>query len=252
MYKDNNKEKVENLSKNKIKWIRSFHLKKNRDEANVFIVEGEKMIQELIENFPNSIDFLCVTKESDHFSKNNSLVHAVATAEELKKISSMKNPNKSLAIVKKLDLKPSKSSFKLVLDNIQDPGNMGTILRLADWFNVKEIICSKETVDIYNPKVVQASMGAIFRITVTYCDLENYLTNFSGPIFGALLEGQNIYKQKLLPEGLLILGNEGNGISEKIKPFITDPITIPRFGKAESLNVSIATGILLSDFFRNS
>ena len=243
---------MENLSKNKIKWIRSFHLKKNRDEANVFIVEGEKMIQELIENFPNSIDFLCVTKESDHFSKNNSLVHAVATAEELKKISSMKNPNKSLAIVKKLDVKPSKSSFKLVLDNIQDPGNMGTILRLADWFNVKEIICSKETVDIYNPKVVQASMGAIFRITVTYCDLENYLTNFSGPIFGALLEGQNIYKQKLLPEGLLILGNEGNGISEKIKPFITDPITIPRFGKAESLNVSIATGILLSDFFRNS
>ena len=243
---------MENLSKNKIKWIRSFHLKKNRDEANVFIVEGEKMIQELIENFPNSIDFLCVTKESDHFSKNNSLVHAVATAEELKKISSMKNPNKSLAIVKKLDLKPSKSSFKLVLDNIQDPGNIGTILRLADWFNVKEIICSKETVDIYNPKVVQASMGAIFRITVTYCELENYLTNFSGPIFGALLEGQNIYKQKLLPEGLLILGNEGNGISEKIKPFITDPITIPRFGKAESLNVSIATGILLSDFFRNS
>ena len=243
---------MENLSKNKIKWIRSFHLKKNRDEANVFIVEGEKMIQELIENFPNSIDFLCVTKESDHFSKNNSLVHAVATTEELKTISSMKNPNKSLAIVKKLDVKPSKSSFKLVLDNIQDPGNMGTILRLADWFNVKEIICSKETVDIYNPKVVQASMGAIFRITVTYCDLENYLTNFSGPIFGALLEGQNIYKQKLLPEGLLILGNEGNGISEKIKPFITDPITIPRFGKAESLNVSIATGILLSDFFRNS
>ncbi len=252
MYKDNNKEKVENLSKNKIKWIRSFHLKKNRDEANVFIVEGEKMIQELIENFPNSIDFLCVTKESDHFSKNNSLVHAVATTEELKTISSMKSPNKSLAIVKKLDVKPSKSSFKLVLDNIQDPGNMGTILRLADWFNVKEIICSKETVDIYNPKVVQASMGAIFRITVTYCELENYLTNFSGPIFGALLEGQNIYKQKLLPEGLLILGNEGNGISEKIKPFITDPITIPRFGKAESLNVSIATGILLSDFFRNS
>ena len=243
---------MENLSKNKIKWIRSFHLKKNRDEANVFIVEGEKMIQELIENFPNSIDFLCVTKESDHFSKNNSLVHAVATTEELKTISSMKSPNKSLAIVKKLDLKPSKSSFKLVLDNIQDPGNIGTILRLADWFNVKEIICSKETVDIYNPKVVQASMGAIFRITVTYCDLENYLTNFSGPIFGALLEGQNIYKQKLLPEGLLILGNEGNGISEKIKPFITDPITIPRFGKAESLNVSIATGILLSDFFRNS
>ena len=243
---------MENLSKNKIKWIRSFHLKKNRDEANVFIVEGEKMIQELIENFPNSIDFLCVTKESDHFSKNNSLVHAVATTEELKTISSMKSPNKSLAIVKKLDVKPSKSSFKLVLDNIQDPGNMGTILRLADWFNVKEIICSKETVDIYNPKVVQASMGAIFRITVTYCELENYLTNFSGPIFGALLEGQNIYKQKLLPEGLLILGNEGNGISEKIKPFITDPITIPRFGKAESLNVSIATGILLSDFFRNS
>ncbi|MCE2743586.1 MAG: RNA methyltransferase [Fluviicola sp.] len=252
MYKDNNKEKVENLSKNKIKWIRSFQLKKNRDEADVFIVEGEKMIQELIEYYPQSIDFLCVTKESDHFSKNNSLVNAVATTEELKSISSMKNPNKSLAVVKKLSLPATDSPFKIVLDNIQDPGNMGTILRLADWFNVKEIICSHETVDIYNPKVVQASMGAIFRIPVTYCNLETYLSNYKGPIFGALLEGQNIYKQKLIPEGLLILGNEGNGISEKIKPFISDPITIPRFGKAESLNVSIATGILLSDFFRNS
>jgi TrmH family RNA methyltransferase len=252
LYKDNNKEKVENLSKNKIKWIRSFQLKKNRDESNVFIVEGEKMIQELIKNFPDSIEFLCVTVESEHSKNNKTLVNAIATTEELKSISSMKNPNKSLAVVKKLALKPSEPSFKLVLDNIQDPGNMGTILRLADWFNVKEIICSKETVDIYNPKVVQASMGAIFRIPVTYCNLETYLANYKGPIFGALLEGQNIYKQKLIPEGLLILGNEGNGISEKIKSFITDPITIPRFGKAESLNVSIATGILLSDFFRNS
>lgn len=241
---------MDNLSKNKIKWIRSFQLKKNRDEANVFIVEGEKMIQEVIENQPDSIVFLCATNTSEHVLRNSHFVHAIATEEELKSISSMKSPNKSLAIIKKTQFPEQKSDFKIVLDNIQDPGNMGTILRLADWFDVKEIICSNDTVDIYNPKVVQASMGAIFRIKVNYQNLEDYLSKYNGKIFGALLEGENIYKSKIKPDGLLILGNEGNGISEKIKSFITHPITIPRFGKAESLNVSIATGILLSEFYR--
>lgn len=243
---------MENLSKNKIKWIRSLQLKKNRDEAQLFIVEGEKMIQELIENHSESIEFLCVTKDSEHFLNNEKYVDALASEEELKSISSMKSPNKSLAVLKKMPISQLEAPFKIVLDNIQDPGNMGTILRLADWFDVKEIICSKDTVDLYNPKVVQASMGAIFRINVHYLNLEEYLSSYEGNIYGAMLEGENIYKNDLNPNGLLILGNEGNGISNSIKKYITHSLTIPRFGKAESLNVSIATGILLSEFYRNS
>ena len=241
---------MENLSKNKIKLIRSLNLKKHRDESGFFIVEGEKMIQEAIDIFPDLIEFICFTEKSCFLDQSFRFPAFLIKEEELKSISSMNSPNKSLIVLKKPNLTSFDSPFKLVLDNVQDPGNMGTIMRLADWFNVKEIICSKDTVDIYNAKVVQSSMGAIFRIPVTYCNLAEYLTNYSGKIYGALLEGKNIYKEQTTLNGLLILGNEGNGISEKIKPFITDPITIPRFGQAESLNVSIATGILLSEFHR--
>ncbi|MBI1835771.1 MAG: RNA methyltransferase [Flavobacteriia bacterium] len=209
------------------------------------------MISELITFYPDLIEFICATKDSIVSERFPTFLSAIASDEDLKSISSMKNPNKSLAIVKKPILQNSESAFKIVLDDIQDPGNMGTILRLADWFDVKEIICSKETVDIYNPKVVQASMGAIFRIPVKYCNLEEYLEIQKGKIFGALLKGKNIYTENLTPNGHLILGNEGNGISERIQKYITHPITIPRFGLAESLNVSIATGILLSEFYRN-
>ena len=241
---------MQSLSKNKIKWIRSLQLKKNRDELGLFIVEGEKMVQEAIENFSQQIDFLVVTKFSSIKTDDVSFEVAIATDEELKSISTLKNPNKSLVVLKLPAKIRIETSFRIALDGIQDPGNLGTILRLADWFDVKEIICSKETVDVYNPKVVQASMGAIFRIKVTYCDLEDYLKKSKETIFGALLEGQNIYKKSVEPKGILVLGNEGNGISEKIIPLITEPITIPRFGQAESLNVSVATGILLSEFFR--
>ena len=243
---------MQSLSKNKIKWIRSLQLKKNRDELGLFIVEGEKMVQEAIENFSQQIDFLVVTKFSSIKTDDVSFEMAIATDEELKSISTLKNPNKSLVVLKLPAKRRIENSFRIALDGIQDPGNLGTILRLADWFDVKEIICSKETVDVYNPKVVQASMGAIFRIKVTYCDLEDYLKKSKETIFGALLEGQNIYKKSVEPKGILVLGNEGNGISEKIIPFITEPITIPRFGQAESLNVSVATGILLSEFFRGN
>lgn len=241
---------MQSLSKNKIKWIRSLQLKKNRDEFGLFIVEGEKMVNEAIENFSDQIEFLCLTKFSSIKTDDVTFEVAIATDEELKSISTLKNPNKSLVVLKIPAKRRIETNFRIALDGIQDPGNLGTILRLADWFDVKEIICSKETVDVYNPKVVQASMGAIFRIKVTYCDLEDYLKKSKESIFGALLEGQNIYKKSVEPKGILVLGNEGNGISDKIIPLITEPITIPRFGQAESLNVSVATGILLSEFFR--
>lgn len=241
---------MQNLSKNKIKWIRSLQLKKNREELGLFVVEGEKMVGEALTNTPHLIHFLCVTKDSSIITENPDFETALATDEELKSISSLKNPNKSLVLLKTLPIKTVTTDFRIALDGIQDPGNMGTILRLADWFGVKEIICSHDTVDIYNSKVVQASMGAIFRINVIYCELETYLKKTSEPIFGALLEGENIYKKSVEPKGILILGNEGKGISKGIIDLITEPITIPRFGEAESLNVSVATGILLSEFFR--
>lgn len=241
---------MHNLSKNKIKWIRSLQQKKIRDELGFFIVEGDKMVKEAIEYLRDTIEILYLTKTSTICLKELNLQYLQVSDEELKSISSLKNPNKSLVVLKKQKAKKIDTNFRIALDGIQDPGNMGTILRLADWFDVKEIICSNETVDIYNPKVVQASMGAIFRINVIYCNLNDYLSKTKDPIFGALLEGENIYHKKMQPEGLLLLGNEGNGIAEKNIPLISDPITIPRFGKAESLNVSIAAGILLSEFFR--
>ena len=241
---------MQSISKNKIKWIRSLQQKKTREELGLFIVEGEKMVNEALNSFGNSIEFLCLTKNSSIVLNNSSFEVAIASDDELKSISSLKNPNKSLIVLKIPIQTTVDTEFRIALDGIQDPGNMGTILRLADWFNVKEIICSNETVDVYNPKVVQASMGAIFRVNVIYCDLADYLSKTKESIFGALLEGENIYKKSIQPKGVLVLGNEGNGISEKIIPFITEPITIPRFGQAESLNVSVATGILLSEFFR--
>ena len=242
---------MQSISKNKIKWIRSLQQKKIRDDLGLFVVEGEKMVNEALESNEYEVVFLCLTKSSIIISKNSNCEVVLVTEEELKSISSLKNPNKSLVVLKIPVQKVVKTEFKIALDGIQDPGNMGTILRLADWFDVKEIICSKDTVDIYNPKVVQASMGAIFRINVLYCDLPGYLSKTKEPIFGALLEGENIYKKTVQPKGILILGNEGNGISKDVISLVNQPITIPRFGKAESLNVSVAAGILLSEFFRN-
>ncbi len=242
---------MESLSKNKIKWIRSLQQKKNREEFGLFVVEGEKMVNEALESNTHEIVFLCITKASSVCPKNPNYEVVLASEEDLKSISTLKNPNKSLVVLRIPPQKEVNSDFKIALDGIQDPGNMGTILRLADWFDVKEIICSKDTVDIYNPKVVQSSMGAIFRINVVYCDLPSYLSKTNEPIFGALLEGENIYKKSVSPSGILVLGNEGNGISKEVISVVNQPITIPRFGKAESLNVSVAAGILLSEFFRS-
>jgi RNA methyltransferase, TrmH family len=244
---------VQNLSKNKIKWIRSFHQKKFRDEFDLFLVEGDKMVQEAIDLHPKLIACLCYTESSSlSIPETLSDLSYICSDNDLKSISCLKTPNKSLILLKKFSQDIQQASFYLVLDQIQDPGNLGTIIRIADWYGIQQIICSHSTVDVYNPKVVQATMGGIFRIAVQYCDLDQFIPQTQLPVYGALLEGVNIYEQTLKPEGILIVGNEGNGISPSIQQLITNPITIPRFGQAESLNVSIATGILISEFFRNS
>ena len=237
------------LSKNHIKLITSLSQKKYRQKHKLFVVEGVKVVQE----FLNSSYELDIVFSSDtDFSSTNKFIEV--TDQELKKISSLKNPNKVLAIFKiPNQINPIMGGLILALDSINDPGNLGTIIRLCDWFGIEQLVCSNETVDCFNSKVVQASMGSLTRVAVSYLDLKKYLQNASVPIFVADMDGLDVYKTKLPDSALLVLGNEANGISDEIKQLVTTKITIPRFGafqQTESLNVATASAILLSEFRR--
>ncbi len=237
---------MESLSKNKIKWIRSLRQKKNRDKENLFIVEGEKIVREFLSDWSESIVCICATETDIDF---NGEIYSI-DERVLKDLSSLKTPNKYLAVVRKPHFKNVMNQFVLAVDGVQDPGNMGTILRTADWFNVDKVVCSKETVDIYNSKVIQSSMGSIFRIPVEYVNLAEFIETSTIPTYGALLEGENIYKMNCSKPAVIVVGNEGKGISDEIVNRIEHKLHIPAFGGAESLNVSIATGIILSEFSR--
>ena len=237
------------VSKNQIKRITSLQQKKFRKQEQLFFVEGIKGIQELLDSNFELAELY--TTNPELFAVDSSKVYTVSPA-ELQKISALTTPNTCLALFKIPEVKAfEEKGLILAVDDVRDPGNLGTIIRLCDWFGIKTLYCSEESVDVYNPKVIQASMGAFLRIQVDYTDLKSYFQETRLPVFGALLEGENIYKTVVQPAGILLMGNEGNGISEELKQFITHPISIPRRGGAESLNVSIATGILLSEFFRN-
>lgn len=243
---------MSNLSKNKVKWIRSLHLKKNRDEEGLFIIEGEKMCNELLKNQVENIVFLAhlTTFNTGEFKGEAIEV----SSKELAQISLLKTPNIALAIVKKpINKAPQTATPKLTLalDGVQDPGNLGTIIRIADWFGIESIICSKETVDCYNPKVVQATMGSIFRVNCYYTDLSAYLSKTKFPVYGADLEGANLFEQNKLQPGIIVMGNEGNGLSSEVSKLIQQKLMIPKIGNAESLNVAVATGIIVSSFFKN-
>ena len=240
------------VSKNQIKLINSLQQKKYRKLHNLFIAEGKKVIQELIDaNF--SLEYLFVTKENLFDSKYN---FELISDNDLKKISALTTANDCLAVfkIKEVNFKVS-SGLELALDNIKDPGNMGTIIRLCDWFGISKIVCTEETVDIYNPKVVQATMGSLARVEVLYTNLANYLKTTDLEIFGTFMEGTNIYKTELPSKGIIVMGNEANGISTEIENLVTQKISIPRFGslqQTESLNVATATAVILSEFKRNS
>jgi RNA methyltransferase, TrmH family len=250
--KDNNKEKVSEISKNKIKWIRSLQQKKTRDEEGLFVLEGEKMVDELIRTFPQLIHTIVHTSDFTVSAPLSSYESYEVSQTVLEQVSGFKTPNKALAVLKKsIHSLPNKDKLILALDDVQDPGNMGTIMRIADWFGIEDIVCSNETVEHYNPKVVQSSMGAILRIRVHYTDLIEFLNDYPDPVYGALLEGDNIYTTKLSDKGIILLGNEGKGISKSLQEKITHKISIPRFGQAESLNVSVAAGIIVSEFKRS-
>ena len=241
------------LSKNQIKLISSLQQKKHRFANQLFFAEGIKVIQELVKsNF--ELEHLYTTK--DDFNDVASNKRSVISENELNKISALSTPNTCLTVFRiPWEQKIIESGLIIALDSIRDPGNLGTILRLCDWFGIQQLICSKETVDIYNPKVVQATMGSIARVNVNYVDLETFIKQTELPVFGTFMDSENIYKTTLPQEGIIVMGNEANGISENIEKLINKRLTIPRFGNTqitESLNVATATAIILSEFRRQN
>jgi TrmH family RNA methyltransferase len=240
------------VSKNQIKLITSLQQKKYRKQEQLFFAEGVKVVQELLNSnfelqdlFTTKQDFLTVSKDK---------VHAISDA-ELKKISALTTPNTCLAVFKMPKSKDFVEKGLIVaLDDVRDPGNLGTIIRLCDWFGIETLFCTEESVDIYNPKVVQATMGSISRVNVVYGNLESFLTKTKLPVFGTFMDGKNIYQEKLPKEGIIIMGNEANGISSSVEKLVSERIAIPRFGNlqvTESLNVATATAIILSEFKRS-
>ena len=239
------------LSKNQIKLITSLQQKKQRFVNQLFFAEGIKVIQELVESNFELVHLYTTQNDFEEVSQDKK---TIISANELKKISALATQHSCLGVFRiQADKKIIESGLILALDSIRDPGNLGTILRLCDWFGIDQIVCSKDAVDIYNPKVVQATMGSIARVNVNYIDLENFIGQTQLPVFGTFMQGSTIYKTDLPQEGIIVMGNEANGISPELEKLIKNRLTIPRFGslqKTESLNVATATAIVLSEFRR--
>lgn len=240
------------LSKTKVKYIQSLGQKKFRHSERLFIAEGNKVIDELLHEMPDKIVELFAVNEwiEEHKDVYQKVSITEISQVELEKISQLTTPNKVLALVKMFDENVSidlNNKITLVLDGIQDPGNMGTIIRIADWFGLTQIVCSTDAADRYNPKVVQATMGSIARVNIVYADLQNWLGEIgNAPIFAAVLGGDDIASIKKIKEGIIIIGNESKGISKELIELSNHKISIKAKGKAESLNAAVATGIILS------
>ena len=255
------------LSKSQLSFVKSIHHKKFRIQHRLFIVEGYKSIKEfLFSKYILSQLFFTPEMASKVANFPQKMKYFEITSSELDKISTLKSPNGMLALFEipvgtdpetiKLDGK-----FSIVLDCIQDPGNLGTIIRTADWFGIENIVCSLDSADCYNPKVVQATMGSLTRVAIHYTDLAQWLPQAGIKTYGALLEGISLYSCDFTAEtnkysagdqgGLILLGNEGQGIGQALLPYIDQAVTIPRFGSAESLNVAIATALICSEIRRH-
>jgi RNA methyltransferase, TrmH family len=246
------------LSKSQISLLKSLHHKKFRSEHGLFLAEGYKSVKEFIDSaYQIEAIYHTPTIDPNLLKLSRKMNFNEISLSDVEKISSLKTPQDIIALVKMpkwpvLSENILQNKFSVVLDGIQDPGNMGTIIRTADWFGIQHIICSDDTVDVYNPKVVQATMGSIAHVNVYYTGLAAFLAKIKLPVFGALLEGENIYKTNFGSEGLVIMGNEGNGLRPEIIKMVQHPVTIPRMGNAESLNVGIATAIFCSEINRKS
>lgn len=255
------------VSKNQIKLVKSLELKKNRKREGLFVAEGPKVVGDLLKAgfLPHSI----FSTEDKGYVNNIPNCTQLITDDELRKISFLQHPQQTLAIFHLPEgaydntvghspltthHSPATDTLALALDGVQDPGNVGTIIRIADWFGIDTIYCSQDTADAYSPKVVQATMGSLAHAHIIYGNLVELLSKADCPIYGTQLDGEDIYTQDLTPNGIIVMGNEGNGISEAVRPLITKKLLIPNFNKntktAESLNVAIATAITCSEFLR--
>jgi RNA methyltransferase, TrmH family len=246
------------ISKNKLKFLKSLQIKKNRKEAGLFLVEGEKSVAELL-NSDYEVDSLFITeaflKAYSASIEKRKLPYIITDESELGKAGSYATNDAAIAIAKVKENVPlflQKDEFGIMLDNIKDPGNLGTIIRIADWYGITKIICSEETAEIYNPKVIASSMGSFTRTQLYYCELSEYINETKDiPVFGATLEGENIHTCNFKAPAFIMMGNESNGIRQEYKKVLKREISIPRFGHAESLNAAIATAVIC-DRLRNS
>ncbi len=255
------------LSKNKIKYIQSLDSKKKRQEEGLFVAEGPKLVGDLLGHFPCTL----LAGTAEWWEKQASLQEveaqrkieetAIITPEELTRASLQQHPQQVIALFRQSLHAPDRTapmhSLCLALDGIQDPGNLGTIIRLADWFGIEHLFCSPDTVDTYNPKVVQATMGALARVKVHYLDLPGLARELAAqqvPVYGTFLEGESVYTESLTSHGLLVMGNEGNGVSAEVAALVSRKLYIPPYPAnrptSESLNVAIATSILCAEFRR--
>jgi TrmH family RNA methyltransferase len=242
------------LAKSRVKYIQTLGQKKFRDAEKVFIAEGPKIVDELLNNKTFVVQEVLATEDwmNLHDSDRKGTTFTTVTEDELQRISQLKTPHSVLAIVSQIEQTVEdarKNAITLLLDDLQDPGNMGTIIRLADWFDISAIICSKHCADIYNPKVVQASMGSMTRVRLSYTNLREWLTRQQGiAVYAAVMNGESLVNITAPPEAICIIGNEGNGINSDLLSVPHLPITIPRKGGGESLNAAMATAIILSRF----
>jgi TrmH family RNA methyltransferase len=246
------------LTKNEIKFVKSLQIKKYRDNHQRFVVEGEKLISELLSQSTYKIDTLFHTADYSLTSQHSGINHVEISSKDLERISSLKSPNKVLATVKinaRNAVDMHADALILLLDNVKDPGNLGTIIRTAEWFGVTHIVASEQSVDVYNPKTIQSSMGAFYHVNFSYANLNILIPTLKEKdyvIAGASLTGSSIYETKLAKKTALIMGSESHGISDQILKLVDQELLIPKIGQSESLNVGIATGIFLAEYYRQS
>ena len=232
------------LSKKEIKDIQSLSHKKFRKELKLFIAEGPKIVSELWQLIPSQFERIYATGNWEGHASDD--ITVMVTDQELEKISELKTPNQVLAVIRQFEnYEPECSGLTLYLDAIQDPGNLGTIIRIADWFNIGQVVCNGGCADMYNPKVIQSTMASMARVHVYYDEDGSWLSKQQVPIYAATLDGSNLRDQPKIKEGILVIGNESRGISEQVMKLATKKITIPKTGNAESLNAAVATGIIL-------
>lgn len=249
------------LTKNQIKFIQSLSRKKGRIESGCFLAEGNKLVEDTLHAF--KVRMIVATRQWwEQHANVKAEVCVVVGHEELSRVSQLTTPQEVLAVYEmprhELDEQCLCNELSLVLDTVQDPGNLGTIIRIADWMGIRNIVCSPETADVYNPKVVQATMGALSRVAVHYTPLQPFLQRVSSrvPVYGTFLDGENMYEKELSLNGIIIMGNEGNGISTALEPYIQNRLYIPNYPQGtdvcESLNVAVATAITCAEFRRRA